>query len=158
MPGLCILKDRPEVVALPDDQYPPWLWDLLDDPSMKTTYASVESSGDPIVSAAAGDAPTAAETKGQLRLKQKREMKELRAKMAAQKLAAQKAEAAKSKAKGTTAIPGATEMSEAEAQAALLAAEQARTPEEQEEQERSQRRQLRKANRESIKTRNFVGR
>jgi hypothetical protein len=27
-----ILKDQPEIVALPDDYYPDWLWQLLDDP------------------------------------------------------------------------------------------------------------------------------
>jgi large subunit ribosomal protein L54 len=27
--GLNWLKGQPDVVALPDDQYPPWLWDLL---------------------------------------------------------------------------------------------------------------------------------
>jgi hypothetical protein len=30
--GVQILKDKPEVVALPDDYYPDWLWQLLDDP------------------------------------------------------------------------------------------------------------------------------
>lgn len=27
-----ILKDKAEVIALPDDYYPDWLWQLLDDP------------------------------------------------------------------------------------------------------------------------------
>jgi len=27
--GLNYLKEQPPVVAFPDDQYPPWLWDLL---------------------------------------------------------------------------------------------------------------------------------
>ncbi|WWD21529.1 hypothetical protein CI109_106015 [Kwoniella shandongensis] len=31
--GLSILKDKPDPVALPDDQYPTWLWTLLDDTS-----------------------------------------------------------------------------------------------------------------------------
>ncbi|KAK8847433.1 hypothetical protein IAR55_005291 [Kwoniella newhampshirensis] len=31
--GLSILKDKPDPVALPDDQYPSWLWTLLDDTS-----------------------------------------------------------------------------------------------------------------------------
>jgi hypothetical protein len=30
--NLQILKDQPEIVALPDDYYPDWLWQLLDDP------------------------------------------------------------------------------------------------------------------------------
>jgi large subunit ribosomal protein L54 len=32
MPGLSVLKDKPDPVALPDDQYPAWLWTLLDAP------------------------------------------------------------------------------------------------------------------------------
>jgi large subunit ribosomal protein L54 len=32
MNGLSILKDQPDPVALPDDQYPDWLWTLLDEP------------------------------------------------------------------------------------------------------------------------------
>ncbi|WRT64743.1 uncharacterized protein IL334_001677 [Kwoniella shivajii] len=31
--GLSILKDKPDPVALEDDQYPPWLWNLLEDTS-----------------------------------------------------------------------------------------------------------------------------
>jgi Mitochondrial ribosomal protein L37 len=31
--GVQILKDRPEIVALPDEYYPDWLWQLLDDPA-----------------------------------------------------------------------------------------------------------------------------
>ena len=27
--GLNYLKDQPPVLAMTDDQYPPWLWDLL---------------------------------------------------------------------------------------------------------------------------------
>jgi Mitochondrial ribosomal protein L37 len=30
--GLQILKDRPEIIALPDDYYPDWLWELFEDP------------------------------------------------------------------------------------------------------------------------------
>jgi hypothetical protein len=30
--GIQILKDKPEITALPDDYYPDWLWELLDDP------------------------------------------------------------------------------------------------------------------------------
>src|SRR5579871_853033 len=30
--GVQLLKDKPEVIALPDDFYPDWLWQLLDDP------------------------------------------------------------------------------------------------------------------------------
>jgi Mitochondrial ribosomal protein L37 len=30
--GVQILKDKPDAIALPDDYYPDWLWQLLDDP------------------------------------------------------------------------------------------------------------------------------
>lgn len=30
MPGLNYLKDQPPIVALPDDQYPDWLWKVLE--------------------------------------------------------------------------------------------------------------------------------
>lgn len=30
MQGLGVFKDKPDPVALPEDQYPPWLWTLLD--------------------------------------------------------------------------------------------------------------------------------
>jgi len=31
MQGLSVLKDKPDPVALPDDQYPAWLWTILDE-------------------------------------------------------------------------------------------------------------------------------
>lgn len=31
MTGLSVLKDQPDPVALPDDQYPDWLWTILPD-------------------------------------------------------------------------------------------------------------------------------
>lgn len=31
MQGLSVFKDKPDPVALPEDQYPPWLWTLLDE-------------------------------------------------------------------------------------------------------------------------------
>lgn len=30
MKGLNYLKDKPDPIALPDEEYPQWLWDLLD--------------------------------------------------------------------------------------------------------------------------------
>ena len=30
--GVQLLKDQPEIVALPDDYYPDWLWEFFDDP------------------------------------------------------------------------------------------------------------------------------
>jgi len=31
--GCQIIKDKPEIVAAPDEHYPDWLWQLLDDPA-----------------------------------------------------------------------------------------------------------------------------
>jgi len=33
MKGLQILRDQPDIVAQPDDFYPDWLWELLDNPA-----------------------------------------------------------------------------------------------------------------------------
>lgn len=33
MEGLSVLKDKPDPVALEDDEYPAWLWTLLDAPA-----------------------------------------------------------------------------------------------------------------------------
>jgi large subunit ribosomal protein L54 len=30
MPGLSVLKDKPDPVALADEEYPAWLWAILD--------------------------------------------------------------------------------------------------------------------------------
>ena len=35
MTGLSVVKDQPDPVALPDDQYPAWLWTILDDSTVK---------------------------------------------------------------------------------------------------------------------------
>ena len=35
MTGLSVVKDQPDPVALPDDQYPAWLWTILDDSAVK---------------------------------------------------------------------------------------------------------------------------
>lgn len=46
MTGLSILKDQADPVALPDDQYPAWLWTILDEPSASSTKtASAQSAG-----------------------------------------------------------------------------------------------------------------
>jgi large subunit ribosomal protein L54 len=36
MTGLSVMKDQPDPVALPDDQYPDWLWTLLPDTTKST--------------------------------------------------------------------------------------------------------------------------
>lgn len=35
--GLNYFKNKPEVVAMEDSEYPDWLWDLLEDPNVKAT-------------------------------------------------------------------------------------------------------------------------
>ncbi|CAO1617538.1 unnamed protein product [Parajaminaea phylloscopi] len=170
MSGLSILKDGPELVAKPDEEYPPWLWTLINDPAMKTTSAGVDASADGSAASTSSSAPSsAAATKGELRVKQKQEMRELRAAAAA--LAAKKAAAAAasagaagspSAASGTVPPVGSVEMLEAQAEVLVdqshSASAKASTPEEREQLESAQRRELRKANRERIKGRNFLGR
>lgn len=43
--GLSILKDQPDPVALPDDQYPAWLWTILDEPKASATSSSASEVG-----------------------------------------------------------------------------------------------------------------
>ncbi|KAK0553686.1 hypothetical protein OC846_002410 [Tilletia horrida] len=76
--GLGIYKDKAEPVALPDDAYPSWLWSLIE-------TSSGQSSGGLSIAGAANM------SKGELRVAQKKAMKELRAKAEAAKRAAQRA-------------------------------------------------------------------
>lgn len=147
LPGLAILKDRPEPIALPDDEYPPWLWSLLATPALKTTSASTEA-GDAGPSSGGGGAPSGgALTKGQLRVQQKREFREKRAANAAAARAARNAGALKGKgnnraAQGTAPPTTSEEMGRVEASVA--------------QEEKEKKTALRKANREAIKGKNFV--
>lgn len=154
MPGLQLLKDKPDLIALPDSDYPPWLWDLLSDPAMKTTHASVEG-GPGILGGGASDATLeesaaggggvgskGTTTKGEARIKQKQEMRERRQAFAA-------AQAAKKKgvAMGNvSAEEVAAQMAEGAVQGGDAVAEERK------------KRELRKKNREGIKARNFLGR
>jgi large subunit ribosomal protein L54 len=45
MTGLSTLKDQPDPVALPDDQYPDWLWTLLSDSASATKEADSSAEG-----------------------------------------------------------------------------------------------------------------
>ena len=36
MPRLTVFKDQPIPTAMKDDEYPPWLWTLLDGPKLST--------------------------------------------------------------------------------------------------------------------------
>ncbi|RXK36306.1 hypothetical protein M231_06442 [Tremella mesenterica] len=47
--GLAVLKDQPDPVALPDDQYPDWLWTVLDKDESRSQPLNVTStSGEPV--------------------------------------------------------------------------------------------------------------
>lgn len=138
--GVSIFKDKPDPVALQDQEYPPWLFKLLDDPSIasSSSLASIEMAG---------------MSKGEARAAQKRQSKILRA----AQLAKEKAEA---KAAERAAKAGSTEVGKdvkEEQQATLSEAEQrAQAAAKAAEEEKARRKSLRRANKESIKARNFV--
>jgi hypothetical protein len=44
--GLSVIKDQPDPVALPDDQYPAWLWTVLDDDKVKLEKGEKKEGGE----------------------------------------------------------------------------------------------------------------
>jgi large subunit ribosomal protein L54 len=44
--GLSVIKDQPDPVALPDDQYPAWLWTVLDDNKAKLEKGEKKEGGE----------------------------------------------------------------------------------------------------------------
>lgn len=137
--GLSIYKDRPDPVALPDHEYPAWLWDLLEDPAVVSQKALQ-----------VGDVDTTGMTKGEARIAVKRAAKQARA-----AIRKQAAEAAREEAR-------LARMTEAQ-RAAVLASRSKKvssdgpvTPQKVFDQEREGRRSLRKTNRGNIKASNFV--
>lgn len=174
--GLAVYKDRADPVALPDSEYPAWLWGILDDGSTTTVSGVTLES-------------TAGMSKGEARSAQKRNMRLVRAaqrneereRERARQAAAVAAAAAAAEAGGVTGsttgastsqastsgagmhaagkasdgvvaspAPGSAEAAQGAAASAVLTGEAAIAA------EREQRRALRRANRESIKARNFV--
>lgn len=174
--GLAVYKDRADPVALPDSEYPAWLWGILDDGSTTTVSGVTLES-------------TAGMSKGEARSAQKRNMRLVRAaqrneereRERARQAAAVAAAAAAAEAGGVTGsttgastsqastsgagmhaagkasdgvvvspAPGSAEAAQGAAATAVLTGEAAIAA------EREQRRALRRANRESIKARNFV--
>lgn len=175
--GLAVYKDRADPVALPDSEYPAWLWGILDDGSTTTVSGVTLES-------------TAGMSKGEARSAQKRNMRLVRAaqrneererERARQAAAVAAAAAAAAEAGGVTGsttgastsqastsgagmhaagkasdgvvvspAPGSAEAAQGAAASAVLTGEAAIAA------EREQRRALRRANRESIKARNFV--
>lgn len=126
-------------MALPDNQYPPWLFELLEDSAIKQKKALM-----------VGDIDTTGMSKGEARSALKRGAKMARA--AAKKQAAQEAKEKQRLER----------MTDAQRAAALKAAEKAaeesvpKTPSEWFAKERSDRRELRKTSRAGIKASNFV--
>ncbi|WFD18949.1 hypothetical protein MCAP1_001162 [Malassezia caprae] len=137
--GLSIYKDKPDPVALPDHQYPEWLFELLDDPAIKQSKALM-----------VGDVDTTGMSKGEARSALKRSAKMARA-------AAKKQAALEAKEKQRL-----EKMTDAQRATALKAAEKAaeeavpKTPSDWFAKERSERRALRKTSRDGIKASNFV--
>ncbi|SHO77109.1 Uncharacterized protein MSYG_1449 [Malassezia sympodialis ATCC 42132] len=137
--GLSIYKDKPDPVALPDNQYPEWLFELLDDPAINQSKALM-----------VGDVDTTGMSKGEARSALKRSAKMARA-------AAKKQAALEAKEKQRL-----ERMTDAQRAAALKATEKAaeeavpKTPSDWFAKERSERRALRKSSRASIKASNFV--
>ena len=141
--GLSLYKDRADPVALPDAEYPAWLWTIMD------SSTSSDSSGAVLES-------VAGLSKGEARAVQKRNLKAVRA---AQRGMERKASAAGAGMKAT----GKASVGEVEGEVgemerlhgvAAVAVEGGRATSV--EAEREAKRAMRKANRESIKARNFV--
>ncbi len=137
--GVSIYKDKADPVALQDNEYPAWLFKLLDDPSIasSSSLASIEMAG---------------MSKGEARAAQKRQSKILRA----AQLAKEKAEA---KAAERAAKTGTTD----DAQEAVAQQEELSPKDLRERllskavlEETLKRKQLRRTNKEAIKARNFV--
>ncbi|KAL9932748.1 hypothetical protein V8E36_008447 [Tilletia maclaganii] len=153
--GLGIFKDRAEPIALPDDQYPTWLWSLIE-------TSSTSSSGGLAIAGSANM------SKGELRVAQKRAMKELRAKAEAAKRSAQRAAAG---AVASGADKGGAERAAAAAASASMdeqididrapqtvdpAVAMAQAQRAAVQQESVQKAELRKANKAKIKAKNFL--
>lgn len=139
--GVSIFKDKADPVALQDNEYPPWLFKLLDDPSIasSSSLASIEMAG---------------MSKGEARAAQKRQSKILRAaQLAKEKAEAKAAERAAAKA-GTAEV---TKDTDAEQEAALSPEEKrSKSMTKAAQDETARRKALRRANKDSIKARNFV--
>ena len=133
--GLSIYKDKPDPVARPESEYPPWLFSLLDDPAIKSSKT-----------VGAGDVDTTGMSKGEARAALKRSAKAAR--QAAKKQAVAEArEAARRARRGEPLEEKREEVQEDKGPS---------TPAEAFEIELRQRRELRKKNRASIKAANFV--
>lgn len=138
--GLSIYKDQPDPIAQPDSAYPRWLWDLLEDPAIVSSKATIS-----------GDIDTSGMSKGEARVAYKRHAKIARAQIKKQQVAQ-----AKEAARLLNMSP--TQKAAAAAKAAAQAAREARpkTPSEIATIDRQARSVLRKKSRDAIKANNFV--
>ena len=149
--GLSLYKDRADPVALPDSEYPAWLWNILDDPSATSASGAILES-------------TAGLSKGEARAVQKRNLKAVRAaskgkgrQPSGPGLSGGSGSGAGMKAVGTISegeIEGAGEAEKLQG-AAAVSVEVANKKSV--EAEREAKRALRKASRENIKAKNFIG-
>ncbi|EPQ31709.1 uncharacterized protein PFL1_01042 [Pseudozyma flocculosa PF-1] len=146
--GLSILKDKADPVALEDAAYPPWLFKLLDDPSIASasSLAAFETAG---------------MSKGEARAAAKRNAKLARAAQLAKEKAEAKAGAGLNKAAPATDGEFPVEGLSSEAISAGLADAAVRgeidlQAETREREEKERKKAMRKANKEKIKARNFV--
>ncbi|WFD33386.1 hypothetical protein MCUN1_000199 [Malassezia cuniculi] len=135
--GLSILKDKPDPVALPDSEYPPWLFELLEDPAIRSNK-----------SLNVGDVDTTGMSKGEARVAVKRAAKIARAE------ARRKAQAEAREAARRERLKKEGKLTETTAQAVVD--QGPKTPGELRAAELAQRRSLRKNNRAAIKANNFV--
>ncbi|PWN36986.1 uncharacterized protein FA14DRAFT_8471 [Meira miltonrushii] len=147
--GLNIFKDRADPVALPDDQYPNWLWTILEEGKKSATGAILES--------------TEGMTKGEARAAEKRNLRAIRAAhRAKERISSQKANVATEKGSPAGGGLNATGQqaqgitTEAKGSAEALAANAAAIVQDPEVSEMEAKRNLRKANRANIKASNFV--
>lgn len=139
--GVSILKDRADPIALEDSQYPPWLFKLLEDPSIA---ASSSVSAGKVLS------------KGEARIAARKQMKALRAERVANEKATAKAAERARRQKQTDPHSSAVspESLTVDAVSASQAAEAVHSDILRAEKEK--RKALRKANREAIKASNFI--
>lgn len=138
--GVSIFKDKADPVALQDNEYPPWLFKLLDDASIasSSSLASIEMAN---------------MSKGEARAAQKRQSKILRA----AQLAKEKAEAKAAERAAKAGNPATTTRASAEQEVALSPeAKRANLLSKAAQEEQARRKVLRKANKDAIKARNFV--
>lgn len=139
--GLSIEKDRPDPLAKADEAYPAWLWSIVGDSDLV--------SGSPSSSGGAAGASTM--TKGEARAAQKRSVKAARAQQRRGGVDGSADSVAAGNSAKAVGQRDAAEQRFASAEASIRAAEAAEAA------RAEARRSLRRANREAIKARNFVG-